>query len=104
MFQRRTLVYLVTLLSFLIAAESHVAAIDLRLVIWKSEAPQLWDRAIADFERRNPGVKVIREVGPHSSTQFHDLVTQKLKNRDPKMDVFLMDVIWPAEFASAGWA
>jgi multiple sugar transport system substrate-binding protein len=49
-------------------------------------------------------VTVVREVGPHSSTEFHDLVTQKLKNRDSTMDVFFMDVIWPAEFAAAGWA
>jgi multiple sugar transport system substrate-binding protein len=77
---------------------------DLRFVTWKPEAPQVWDRAIADFERQNPAIRVIREVGPHSSTQFHDLVTQKLKNRDTAMDVFFMDVIWPAEFASAGWA
>jgi multiple sugar transport system substrate-binding protein len=77
---------------------------DLRFVGWKSEAPQVWDQAIADFERQNPGVRVVREIGPHSSTQFHDLVTQKLKNRDTQLDVFFMDVIWPAEFASAGWA
>lgn len=76
----------------------------LRFVTWKAEAPEVWNQAIGDFERQNPGVKVIREVGPHSSTQFHDLVTQKLKNRDREMDVFFMDVIWPAEFASAGWA
>jgi multiple sugar transport system substrate-binding protein len=77
---------------------------ELRFVGWKPEAPQVWDQAVADFERQNPGVKIVREIGPHSSTQFHDLLTQKLKNRDPQLDVFFMDVIWPAEFASAGWA
>ena len=64
---------------------------------------EVWDQPIADFEQQNPGVKVIREIGPQSSTQLHDLLTQKLKNRDPHLDVFVMDVIWPAEFASAGW-
>ena len=76
----------------------------LRFVTWKWEAPQVFDQAIADFERENPGVRVRREIGPHSSTQFHDLLTQKLKNQDTALDVFFMDVIWPAEFASAGWA
>src|SRR5206468_10677466 len=76
----------------------------LRFVTWKSETAQMWDQPIADFEKQNPGVKVIREIGPQSSTQLHDLITQKLKNRDTEMDVFVMDVIWPAEFASAGWA
>jgi multiple sugar transport system substrate-binding protein len=76
----------------------------LRLVLSKTDTPQLWDQAIADFEKQNPGVKVVKELAPNSSTQFHDLLTQKLKNRDTRLDVFFMDVIWPAEFASAGWA
>ncbi len=77
---------------------------ELRFVTWKWEAPEVWERGIADFERQNPGVKIVREIGPQSSTQLHDLLTQKLKNRDTRLDVFVMDVIWPAEFASAGWA
>src|SRR3970040_2488531 len=83
---------------------SHGAPAELRFVAWRSDSPVVWDQAIKDFEARNPGTKVVREVGPHSSTEFHDLVTQKLKNRDSQMDVFFMDVIWPAEFAAAGWA
>jgi multiple sugar transport system substrate-binding protein len=77
---------------------------ELRFAGWKPEAPQVWDQAVADFERQNPGVKIVREIGPNSSTQFHDLLTQKLKNHDTKLDVFFMDVVWPGEFASAGWA
>jgi len=80
------------------------AETQLHFVTWRPDPPWVWDQAIANFESQNPGLKVIREVGPHSSTEFHDLVTQKLRNRDPQMDVFFMDVIWPAEFAAAGWA
>jgi multiple sugar transport system substrate-binding protein len=76
----------------------------LRFVNSRSDAPQLWEQTIANFEKQNPGVKIVREIGPNSSTQFHDLLTQKLKNRDTRLDVFFMDVIWPGEFASAGWA
>ncbi|HEV8719436.1 MAG TPA: ABC transporter substrate-binding protein [Candidatus Binatia bacterium] len=77
---------------------------ELRVVTWKAEAPKVWDQAVADFERQNSGIKIVREIAPQSSTQIHDLLTQKLKNRDPRLDVFFMDTIWPAEFASAGWA
>lgn len=80
------------------------AQTEIRFVTWKSQFPKVWDQAIRAFEAQYPGVKVVREIGPHSSTDFHDLVTQKLKNRDPGMDVFFMDVIWPAEFAAAHWA
>jgi len=88
----------------LVSCASVHAQTEIRFVTWRPDTPWVWDQAIADFEAQNPGVKIVREVGPHSSTEFHDLVTQKLRNRDPQMDVFFMDVIWPAEFASAGWA
>src|SRR6266513_2690256 len=95
---------LLILLSVLFIAPPVDAQTQLRFVTWKSEAAKIWERVIADFEARHPGVKVVQEVGPQSSTEFHDLVTQKLRNRDAQMDVFFMDVIWPAEFAAASWA
>lgn len=85
-------------------ASAAAGQTSLRFVSWRSEAAAVWDGLIADFERRHPGVNVIREIGPHSSTEFHDLVTQKLRNRDRDVDVFFMDVVWPGEFAAAGWA
>ena len=76
----------------------------IRFVTWKPNQPALWDEIIRTFEAENPKIKVVRETGPHSSTGFHDLLTQKLKNRSPDVDVFFMDVIWPSEFGAAGWA
>jgi len=91
-------------IAFLFLVASNAGAVQLRFVTWRPQPPWLWDQAIADFETQHPGTKIIPEVGPHSSTEFHDLVAQKLKNSDAEMDVFFMDVIWPAEFAAAGWA
>ncbi len=76
----------------------------IRFVTWKPNQPEVWEEIHDIFESENPDIRVIREVGPHSSTAFHDLLTQKLKNRSRDVDVFFMDVIWPPEFASAGWA
>jgi multiple sugar transport system substrate-binding protein len=96
---------LILLLCFFVAPSAAFAqASPLRVVIWRSETPRLWQQIVADFERRHPGAHVAVEIGPQSSTQLHDLLAQKLKNRDQKLDVYLMDSIWPAEFASAGWA
>ena len=92
------------MLFFGLLVSQAAAQTQLRFVSWRSEAPAVWEQLIAGFEASHPQVKVVREVGPHSSTEFHDLVTQKLRNRDPQMDVFFMDVIWPGEFAAAGWA
>jgi len=76
----------------------------IHFVTWKPNVPEAWEEIYRAFREEHPGITVEVEVGPHSSTAFHDLLTQKLKNRSPDIDVFLMDVIWPPEFAAAGWA
>jgi multiple sugar transport system substrate-binding protein len=71
---------------------------------WKPNQPEVWDSLIELFHQENPQIRVKVQVGPHSSTEYHAVVTQRLKNKDDSVDIFFMDVIWPPEFASAGWA
>jgi multiple sugar transport system substrate-binding protein len=71
---------------------------------WKPNQPKVWEQVIQRFHETHPGIRVQIQVGPHSSTEYHAIVTQRLKNKDTSVDVFFMDVIWPPEFASAGWA
>lgn len=78
--------------------------IVITFVTWKPNLPEIWQEVLRRFHAEHPSIEVRRQIGPHSSTAFHDLLTQKLKNRSAEVDVFLMDVIWPPEFASAGWA
>jgi len=85
-------------------AQSEQRPTTLIFVTMKPDQAKAWEEAIARFERTYPSIHIEREIAPASSTAYHDLLTQKLKNRDPSMDLFLMDVIWPAEFAAAGWA
>jgi len=76
----------------------------IHFVTWKPNIPEAWDEILKTFKEENPDIEIVREIGPHSSTAFHDMLTQKLKNRSEDVDVFLMDVIWPPEFGAAGWA
>jgi len=76
----------------------------LTFITWRPNQPEVWEEVYEIFERENPDITIVREVGPHSSTAFHDLLVQKLKNKSKVVDVFFMDVIWPSEFAAAGWA
>lgn len=71
---------------------------------WKPNQPEVWDTVIKNFHQKNPDIHIDVQVGPHSSTQYHAIVAQRLKNMDKSVDVFFMDVIWPPEFANAGWA
>ena len=84
--------------------KTEEAGTTIHFVTWKPNIPEAWEEILGLFESEHPDIKLIREVGPHSSTAFHDLLTQKLKNRSKDVDVFLMDVIWPPEFGAAGWA
>lgn len=84
--------------------KEDVGKTEVRFVTWKPNQPGAWEEAFRMFEAENPDIDLVTEVGPHSSTAFHDLLTQKLKNRSTDVDVFFMDVIWPPEFAAAGWA
>jgi len=83
---------------------SSSSKVTIHFVTWKPNVPEVWKKIYETFEKENPDIKVQVQVGPHSSTAFHDMLTQKLKNRSTDVDVFLMDVIWPPEFAAAGWA
>jgi multiple sugar transport system substrate-binding protein len=101
-FRRTTSTALLGLLAWVIPGSATAA--ELRFVTFKPTTMRVWQHAAETFEKQNPGTRVILEIGPHSSTEFHDLLTQKLRNRDPSLDVFFMDVVWPSEFAAAGWA
>jgi multiple sugar transport system substrate-binding protein len=76
----------------------------LRFVTWKPNQPKAWAELYSLFAAEHPDIHLVRELGPHSSSAFHDLLTQKLKNKSTHVDAFLMDVTWPPEFGSAGWA
>jgi multiple sugar transport system substrate-binding protein len=58
---------------------------------------------IRRFEELHPDIKVRYQVMPQSSTQQHDIYVTYLSSADPSIDVYMVDVIWPPEFAAAGW-
>jgi multiple sugar transport system substrate-binding protein len=55
------------------------------------------------FERENPGVRVELQPIPGSSDLAHQLLVTALAAGGEDLDAFVLDVIWVAEFARAGW-
>ncbi|MBX3346944.1 MAG: ABC transporter substrate-binding protein, partial [Nitrospira sp.] len=53
------------------------APVTLRFVSWKPDHPRVWEEALARFTAAHPHISVVRELAPHSSTAYHDLLTQK---------------------------
>lgn len=55
------------------------------------------------FEKLHPGIKIKLLEMPESSTAQHDAYVTYLASGDRTVDVYSIDIIWPAEFARAGW-
>jgi multiple sugar transport system substrate-binding protein len=61
-------------------------------------------RSLVDgFERENPGVRVDLQAIPTNSDLAHQLLVTALGAGEGDLDVFVLDVVWVAEFARAGW-
>jgi multiple sugar transport system substrate-binding protein len=103
---RKQISILVTL-SLIFLTASHLRggqSKTITFLTWKPNQPDVWEQLIERFHREHPEIRIQVQMGPHSSTEYHAIVTQRLRNKDASVDVFFMDVIWPPEFASAGWA
>src|SRR5690349_11306888 len=72
-------------------------------LMWKPNQREAWARVIAAFEAAHPGTHVRVEEAPPSAGAFHALLVTKLRARDPTLDAFLIDVVWPAELTEAGY-
>jgi multiple sugar transport system substrate-binding protein len=56
------------------------------------------------FESRNPNIKLEYIVAPQQGANYvHDKEVTMLAAKDGSIDVFITDVIWPPEYAAAGW-
>jgi len=58
---------------------------------------------IAKFMKQNPGIKVKSIFSPQSSTDAHNQFVAQLSGGSSAVDIYQVDVIWPPEFAAAGW-
>jgi multiple sugar transport system substrate-binding protein len=62
-----------------------------------------WQRLLDEFETLHPGVTVEAEALPSASDVAHQFFLTALEGGARDFDVFVVDVVWVAEFARAGW-
>ncbi|NDD29355.1 MAG: ABC transporter substrate-binding protein [Proteobacteria bacterium] len=56
------------------------------------------------FERAHPDITVSLVEMSHDTDNIHNQYATYLVSEDDAIDLYGIDVIWPAEFGSAGWA
>jgi multiple sugar transport system substrate-binding protein len=91
-------------LSLLIAAGAARADTKLRVFVGGQQRPDVMRPLLDRFQQQNPGTTVELEVGGATSEAQQQYLTTALSSRDSSIDVMLIDVVRPAQYAAAGWA
>ncbi|MCP8937712.1 ABC transporter substrate-binding protein [Alsobacter sp. SYSU M60028] len=81
-----------------------MAQTTLRIFTGGQQRPDVMKQIVDVYMQRNPGVKVEVEVGGATSEQQQQYLNTVLASRDSTLDVVLIDVIRPAQWAAAQWA
>ncbi|WP_139492387.1 ABC transporter substrate-binding protein [Brevibacillus dissolubilis] len=60
-------------------------------------------KLVEEFQKLHPNIKVSFREMPSDTGQNHDQLVTMFSAQSSEIDVFDLDVIWPAEFAQAGY-
>lgn len=83
---------------------SAQAQTTLRIFTGGQQRPDVMRQIVDGYMQRNPGVKVEVEVGGATSEQQQQYLNTVLASKDSALDLILIDVIRPAQWAAAQWA
>lgn len=67
------------------------------------DATKATDKIIEAFEEKHPNINVEFREMPSDSGAQHDAYVTSLNGKSSEIDVMDLDVVWPAEFAQAGY-
>lgn len=90
----------------LVFASVSAHAEDVQLHVFAGGAnqrPDLLRKIFDEYEHRNPGVKVQIETGGATSELQRQYLSTVLSAKDSTLDLLTLDIINPAQFATAGW-
>ena len=80
------------------------AETTLRIFTGGQQRPDVMRKIADEYQKKNPGVKVDVEVGGATSEAQQQYLSTVLSAKDSVLDVILIDVIRPAQWAAQGWA
>ncbi|KKX33114.1 ABC transporter substrate-binding protein [Rhizobium sp. LC145] len=76
---------------------------ELKIYISSQHQPQVWRKVLDQYETKTPGTKVTIETGGNTSEAQAQYLNTIMSAKDASLDVLILDVIRPAQFATAGW-
>ena len=90
------------LLVALSALPAH-AQTTLNVFISSALRPEVMQQAFDEFAAANPGIKVVAQTGGATSDLQAQYLNTVMSAKDNTLDVILLDIIRPAQFAATGW-
>ncbi|MGV0984118.1 MAG: ABC transporter substrate-binding protein [Limnohabitans sp.] len=75
----------------------------LRVFVGPNQRPDLQAKLFEQYNKANPGVKVEVETGGATSELQRQYLSTVLNAKDSAIDLFLIDIVNPAQYASKGW-
>ena len=76
----------------------------LRIFTGGQQRPDVMRKIADEYQKKNPNVKIDVEVGGATSEAQQQYLSTVLSSKDSALDVILIDVIRPAQWAAQGWA
>ncbi|NBJ10527.1 ABC transporter substrate-binding protein [Microvirga arsenatis] len=89
--------------AFGLTASAATAQTNLRVFVSSQHRPDVWRKAFDMYEAKNANVKVTIETGGNTSEQQAQYLNTVMTAKDTSLDVMILDVIRPAQYAAAGW-
>ena len=87
-----------------VLAQSPPAPVSLKVYVGGQQRPDIMRDLFAQYMAAHPGVSISVEVGGATSELNQKYLNMVLTAKDATLDIFLIDIIRPAQFAAARWA
>jgi multiple sugar transport system substrate-binding protein len=68
-----------------------------------NQRPDLMRKLFDQYQAKNPGVKIDIETGGATSELQRQYLSTVLNAKDPAIDIYLIDIVNPAQYYGAGW-
>ena len=69
----------------------------------QNQRPDLMRKLFDEYQKRNPGVTIDIETGGATSELQRQYLSTVLNAKDPSIDIYMIDIVNPAQYFGAGW-
>ncbi len=91
------------LAGMMVMGSSWAQQTTLRVFVGPNQRPDLQAKLFEQYSKANPSVKVEIETGGATSELQRQYLSTVLNAKDSAIDLFLIDIVNPAQYASKGW-